>query len=326
MKNHALLEQHSGMEREEREFIIQILKTYNPKKILSIGIASGANEAMILDYLEKNDLLDSTKLISADYSILNFYGGDSKSGFLVKECVPHLEKYWEFYAPGLVANHLEKIGGDIDLCIIDTMHYAPGEALDFLMTLPFLSKNAVIILHDLITHHFYNHRVDWCYDAEFRDMNICSVLFNAWNGKKMYPKPYLYAKLTSYDLSYKEMLQNIGACELSDNQMEDSNLESYFRILNLPWYYMPTPQDLEVATNHFKKYYGEKYATYFCEIVEIQKSWVKSYQGRGTAEEMIKIKNRISYKIDRAISKAYKKIGGKKLLKSIQKTFTPPAK
>ncbi|MWV61871.1 hypothetical protein DCO58_07250 [Helicobacter saguini] len=321
MKNHAILERNSGMEREEREFILEIIEKYKPKKILSVGIASGANEAIILDYLEKHNLLDSIKLISADYSVLNFYGGEAKTGFLVKECVPHLEKYWEFYVPGLVANHLEKIGKGIDLCIIDTMHYAPGEALDFLMILPFLSKNAVLVLHDLITHHFDNRRVDWCYNAEFRDMNICSVLFNTWNGKKFYPKPYLYAKLTTFDLSYKDMMQNIGACVLSDNQLEDSNLESYFRILNLPWYYMPSDTDLKVASAHFKKYYGEKYATYFHEIVEIQKGWVKNYQNRGSAEEMIKIKNRISYKIDRALSKVYKKSGARAMLKSISKGF-----
>lgn len=328
MKNHGLLVRHSGMERDEREFILEMIEQFKPKKILSVGIAFGANEAMILDFLERKNMLDSTKLISADYSVLNFYGGDLKTGFLIKECVPHLEKYWDFYVPGLVANHLDKIGGDIDMCIIDTMHYAPGEALDFLMILPFLSKNAVIIMHDLITHHFGDNRIPWCYDAEFRDMNICSILFNTWNGKKIYPKPYVYEKLTHFELGSKDMMQNIGACVLGDNQLEDSNLESYFRILNLPWYYMPTNEDLKVAREHFKKYYGEKYANYFDEIVKIQKKWVKAYQTRDITDEakkreaeINKLKSKFSYKLDRAISNTYKKSGARNVLKSLAKPF-----
>ncbi|EHV5187814.1 hypothetical protein K0T41_001250, partial [Campylobacter jejuni] len=52
------------------------------------------------------------------------------------------------------------------MCIIDTMHSYPGEALDFLFVLPYLSKNAVVIMHDLTFHIL-------C-DVSYR--NVCSVL------------------------------------------------------------------------------------------------------------------------------------------------------
>ena len=45
--------------------------------------------------------------------------------------------------------YLEEIGGDIDFLILDTVHSMPGEMLDFLAALPYLSSNAIVILHDI---------------------------------------------------------------------------------------------------------------------------------------------------------------------------------
>ncbi|MCW1729620.1 hypothetical protein OLX76_07155 [Campylobacter jejuni] len=46
----------------------------------------------------------------------------------------------EFFSPGLACNHIDKVGGDIDLCIIDTMHSYPGEALDFFICIALFIK------------------------------------------------------------------------------------------------------------------------------------------------------------------------------------------
>ena len=37
-------------------------------------------------------------------------------------------------------------GGGIDLLVLDTIHSLPGELLDYIVCLPFLSSNAVVIL------------------------------------------------------------------------------------------------------------------------------------------------------------------------------------
>ncbi|TLD80925.1 hypothetical protein LS68_005495 [Helicobacter sp. MIT 05-5293] len=68
MLNNPTLAQYSEMVKNERAFVLETIKKHQPKKILEIGIAAGANSALILDYLESNQLLDSTMLYAMDYS------------------------------------------------------------------------------------------------------------------------------------------------------------------------------------------------------------------------------------------------------------------
>ena len=44
---------------------------------------------------------------------------------------------------------LSNIGGEIDFLILDTAHTLPGEILDFLLALPYLAPNAIVVLHDI---------------------------------------------------------------------------------------------------------------------------------------------------------------------------------
>ncbi|WP_176754203.1 class I SAM-dependent methyltransferase, partial [Helicobacter sp. CLO-3] len=170
-----------------------------------------------------------------------------------------IKKYWNLYTGGLVANHIEKIGGGIDFCIIDTVHSAPGEALDFLMVLPYLSDNAVILLHDL-TYHI----------ASCKNHNICALLFLTLKGQKTIPAPYM---LKSGFLTYKPGFQNIGSCALG--KTDDCQMELYFRLLNIPWIYMPNQEDIDVFLQFVAKHYEPKFATMAKEIIDLQKRWFK---------------------------------------------------
>lgn len=307
MQNEHLITQYSEMATQEREFLLAKLQEVKPKKILTIGIAAGANESLILDFLERNEMLDSTEFYSIDYLTAYCHDDNKTSGFLVAECVPYLQKYWSLYTGGVSANFLEKIGGNIDFCVIDTVHRAPGEALDFLMVLPFLSKNATLVMHDLTYHVLgggFSTRKGLDCDVSNDFCNICSILFNAWNGQKSYPTPYNFDK--------SPMFQNIGACILADNQLEDSNLESYFRVLNIPWYYMPSDDDISAIKKLFAKYYGQKYVEYFEKILSYQQLVIKQNNERINSHRTIaKLKNNIGYKIDRSIMHTYKRFYNK---------------
>lgn len=297
------IKKYSEMATEERAFVLEMIQKHKPKKILSVGIAAGANEAMILDFLERENRLSETQFFSIDYSPTYYRNENKPSGFLVALCVPHLQKYWNLYTGGFAANHLDKVGTDIDFCIIDTVHTAPGEALDFLMVLPYLSQNAVVIMHDL-TYHFFD-------GGTHEFSNICSVLFNAYNGKKSYPSPYFFTQKEA-PKGLSVIFQNIGACVLSDNQMDKNNVESYFRVLNLPWYYMPNNEDLSVARAHFIKHYGEYFGEYFDKILEYQRKWVEKFYKMQRYEiyeaENIKLKKKLTYKLDRLFANSYKKM------------------
>ncbi|WP_181882366.1 class I SAM-dependent methyltransferase [Helicobacter didelphidarum] len=171
---------------------------------------------------------------------------------MVENLAPHLKDKWHLYTGGFIVNHIQKIGKDIDFCIIDTVHSAPGEAMDFLMVLPYLSKNATIILHDLGYH---------C-SLQTKQANICLLLFLALNGLKIIPDPYA---------NYKSMFQNIGSCILHD--YDERKLEEYFRLLSFPWVYIPSNPDLSVFREFVRQHYGIKFALYFDEILILQKQW-----------------------------------------------------
>ena len=76
-----------------------------------------------------------------------------------------------------IAQVIEKIGHNIDMLILDTIHYLPGELLDFLICLPYLSKDAVIILDDLIFAH----------TGENTNAIATKVLFDLLVGEKVFP-------------------------------------------------------------------------------------------------------------------------------------------
>ncbi|TLD80924.1 class I SAM-dependent methyltransferase [Helicobacter sp. MIT 05-5293] len=207
-----------------------------------------------------------------------------KSGFLVNQLLPHLTSYYHLYTDGFCANHLDKIGGDIDLCIIDTVHAAPGEAMDFLMVLPYLKPNAVIILHDIAYHTFSpipfgKHR------------NICALLFFALIGDKCIPPQYE---------PYGHLFQNIGSCTLDPNQ--NQYVELYFRLLHLPWTYIPSQKDLDAFISHITKHYDKTFVDAFGEILTLQKKWFdqEAAQRRPQRTPMLKrwqrsIKKRINF-------------------------------
>ncbi|EOZ2155517.1 class I SAM-dependent methyltransferase, partial [Campylobacter jejuni] len=215
----------------------------------------------------------------------------------------------EFFSPGLACNHIDKVGGDIDLCIIDTMHSYPGEALDFLFVLPYLSKNAVVIMHDLTFHIL-------C-DVSYR--NVCSVLFSSFFGRKHY--------LRENYIHYGPNFQNIGYCVLDDNQMEEEKLYVYFKLLNLPWNYMLKKQDICDCIEFFKLNYTEDFLVLFLKILEIQQKWFETdkinfydkwrpKKSLSVNRNMInssgkdRIHNRLSYKIGQALIENSKSIWG----------------
>ena len=167
---------------------------------------------------------------------------------------------------------MEKVGKGIDLCIIDTVHAAPGEALDFLMVLPYLAPNAVIILHDIAYHCLSNNK----------HSNICALLFFALMGEKQLPPQYP---------PYENIFKNIGSCVLNSNQKD--YFELYFRVLHMPWTYMPPQKDLSVFKNHILKHYGESFVTDFEHILALQEKWAYASRPPFLKRLRRKIKNKI---------------------------------
>ena len=137
---------------------------------------------------------------------------------------------------------MDEIGGEIDLCLIDTMHINPGEFLDFLIVLPYLKKNAILILHDIGLYHF----------DKFGVTN--GILFSCLKGKKL-----------SFNEGLWNSFANIGAVILDENIKD--NILDYLYLLTLPFEYLPTDNDILECQKLFSKNYEEEFVDTFMNIM-----------------------------------------------------------
>ena len=163
-------------------------------------------------------------------------------------------KNWILYKGNISSEYLNNIGNNIDMIFIDTAHYEPGEILDFLIVLPFLREEAIVIFHDIANQIVKTYgRNEW---APY-------IIFNAIRGKKFLPQGKYILK------------QSIGAIKLDKNQKK--YYKDYFRLLGGQWQYFPKEIYIKLLYNYFNKYYDKECLLIFEEAVDFNRKFVKSF-------------------------------------------------
>ena len=157
----------------------------------------------------------------------------------------------EFHLGTIAPNVMNKIGGDIDFAIIDTVHALPGEILDFLVILPFLKLNAVVCLHDVSRH-----KIPPPYKMAFATASLlCSV--DADKIVSLMPEP------NNWNFRYP----NIGAFQLTPGTRQ--NIINVFLSLVLPWNYVPKPAQLRSYSEAIHRTYEPEIYRFFDDIVRM---------------------------------------------------------
>ncbi len=136
------------MTHNEKSLFLQLMKEHRPKKVLEIGSHKGGTTAAIMSAIIELEL--DAHLHSIE---LNDYFADYTKK-TVADVIGSVYPNWDdskftVHSGGVVAQFIEEIGVDVDFCIIDALHVTPGEIFDFLTVLPFLSENAIVVLHDI---------------------------------------------------------------------------------------------------------------------------------------------------------------------------------
>ena len=237
----------SEMTYLERYFLNGIVRQTKPKKILELGVSAGGSSAIILNAIKD---FDNAKLYSVDYNTKLYYDNSKNTGFIIDEKFSNLKDKWKLYTGGTAAKFMEEIGGEIDLCLIDTMHVNPGEFLDFLIVLPYLKKNAILILHDIALHYNGNER---------HSITNC-ILFSCLRGKKL-----------SFNEGLWNSFANIGAVILDENIKD--NILDYLYLLTLPFEYLPTDNDILECQKLFSKHYKQDLVDKFINIMLVNKKF-----------------------------------------------------
>jgi predicted O-methyltransferase YrrM len=130
-------------------FINGLIRKYKPKNCLEIGVASGGSSILILNAIK--DIPDS-RLISLDRNTQLYINKFKKTGYRVKQYFPELTKKGKLFTGQQQHKFLTKLNMKFDFVFLDTVHYAPGEILNFIEILPFLNENAIFVLHDILFH------------------------------------------------------------------------------------------------------------------------------------------------------------------------------
>ena len=188
------------------------------------------------------------------------FEGNTETGFVIKKYVPKYLDSWQLHAPGLINEHLDKIGKDIDFAFLDAAHLNPGEILDTILLLPYLKKDAVIVYHDTALHSVVtkNHYI-------YASTTSCAVA--TLKGSIITPPPY-------YNNS---IISNITAVKLDYSYSYQQQASSLFLMLfNSEWKYFPSDEQMKSILISIEQHYGEEGLSLFKAIVDHQKKWVNS--------------------------------------------------
>jgi hypothetical protein len=222
-----------------------------PKKLLELGVSAGGSTIVMLNAIQD---IPNARLYSIDYSLNYFRDKTLKSGYFVDN-YPALKNKWKLFAGSLALNYMEQIGKDIDFCLIDTMHINPGEILDFLMVLPYLKEDAVVVFHDVNFHTMKYPHYEW---GITNNLLISSIF-----GKKYIQNNFIRKETEG------AYFPNIAGIKLNEKTKE--HIFEIFNILTVKWTYFPTEKDRQEIINYFKQFYDNYYIQYLNDVFEFQK-------------------------------------------------------
>ena len=167
-------------------FICGLIKEQRPQKIVEVGVSAGGTSCVILNCLEKLKL--ESEFYSVDLSYTYHYDPSKRCGYQISDAAKYLnnlERHKLFLGRNIAQVLENEIGKDIDMLILDTIHYLPGELLDFLVCLPFLSQYAVVVLDDLTFSH----------SGENTNAIAKKILYDLIVADKVFPENVVYPNL-----------------------------------------------------------------------------------------------------------------------------------
>ena len=243
------------MHRRESGFICGLAEVAHPKKILEVGVESGGTTTMLLQQLE--DFKEPYEMYSVD---LNQRLHNEEIGLLVTFAKENnllappsiINERHKLYLGKYLPQVIDEIGSNIDFVILDTVHYTPGEILDFLVMLPYLKEGAIVVLHDVSLNQLND-------PFHKSDAHATGLLFSSVYAKEKFlnfkPEtrwvPYSYPNIAAFTV----------------NHMTRENVENVFLALMLTWHYLPDENEIKIYRDFYNEHYPAKLVDIFNECV-----------------------------------------------------------
>lgn len=229
---------NAEMSVSEVEFLFSLIDQKQPKKVVEVGVAAGGTTAAILQYVSMKQY--EIEMISIDKSELYYRDESLKTGYVARDyLVDKMQVNHKFMLGKYAVEYLCEIGNNIDFLILDTVHSMPGEFLDFLAFLPYLTDGAVVVLHDTCLNHASNNLYGYA----------TQLLLDAVSGDKI------------FDLTVDNGIPNIGAFIVTNETRK--NIEDVFRALLVTWRYDLTEIEVTLYKNHYFLHYPQNLVDLF---------------------------------------------------------------
>lgn len=275
------------MSREDHGFLSGIIKLIQPKKILEVGVAEGGTTAVIVKSLEILGL--NCDMFSVDLNEQFYRDKNLETGYIYKKQKTPENVNHTFLFGKTIAGRLEKIRGGIDLVILDTTHSIPGEILDFLSVLPFLSKNGMVVLHDVNLNYSYA-----CKEGSVRHGSLRSI------ATKVVYTTAVAEKYYDYDDNH---LYNIAALKINEDTYK--YIIDMFVALSHTWTYRLDDQLIQEYRDLFTQHYSPQ----CMEIFDICVKNVSVYMGNSRNNRGIYwIERKVIGKIISSLMSVYNRI------------------
>ncbi|MDR1451314.1 MAG: class I SAM-dependent methyltransferase [Helicobacteraceae bacterium] len=243
------------MTKSEREFVTALICRYKPRKLLELGVSAGGSSVLMMSAANKTNEGEEypARLYAIDYAEKYYRNIKLSVGYIVDQ-YPELKPHYHIYSGGMAYRFLDLIGEDIDFCLIDTAHVNPGEILDFLMVLPYLKENAVVVLHDVGMHTSMSSK-----SFARRDLNhTTALLFSAICGKVLLPA--FFSKTENNEMYFA----NVGAIVIDKTTRE--HLFGAFNLLTIRWSYKPSSREESEICEFFQRHYDQLFADFTARI------------------------------------------------------------
>jgi hypothetical protein len=220
---------------DERRFISGLIRYYEPRDLLEIGVHGGAGTINLI-----NAILDmNSKLVSVDkLKDILFEGDPIRIGGAAMDAYPNvLNDRWQLITGKDPSEVMEELDRKFDFVVIDTAHIHPVESMNFLSVLPWLNDDAIVVMHD--TTNYIN--VDYHYAPRLLMSCVCA--------EKIEPP---CSSFTGFP--------NIVAFQVTQDTRR--YIQNVFDILMMPWGIFPK-DDVENVHKLIMKYYTKKHLATF---------------------------------------------------------------
>jgi predicted O-methyltransferase YrrM len=220
---------------EDAMFLYDMVRCLRPRRVVEVGVASGASAAILLRALADcgAPLLDeggSPALHSFDLHPFCYFDRARPVGGAAAEMAPDLARGMALHVRKTAADAAEMFAAEpLSLAFIDADHRHPWPTADVLALLPALRPGAWVVLHDIeLPEYARRHErahgtiVDWHQSGAQR-------LFDAWP----------FEKLRGVEGAF-----NIGAIRIPDDRpVTRADLQ---RVIDTPWETTPNPRALRI--------------------------------------------------------------------------------